>query len=282
MDTSGGYTTGSFLYTYNGLTDGANPEGYVTLTLDGLYKISELYFLSSPRARNALSNYELYAAETENDLYNPDNLVATYKYTGYGNDNTTGKLNVANGNKNSEGQIWNFTGEQVPQAKYVGIKVYEGALGQSGWLYFSEIGLLGEKISVNIDTSSLNDETFFVPVGENVELKNNPYSFKLDVKNGGKITKVMVNGTELTPVEGVYTIEALSENNIITVETDRDQFATKNGIWNGLNLNLGSASYGTNIWDGDYVVHETAMFWSTRTTAKLLYPIEKYCYNSFL
>ncbi len=274
MDTAGTYTTDSFWYIYDTLSKDATPQGYVTLGFDSVYQLDELYLIGSPRANFALFDYEIYAGTDESTLYNGKNLVASFKYSGYTSGSTTaGKLNTANGNQNSEGQIYTFTGENKPIAKYIGIKIFDGAMADFGWVYFSEIGVLGADTQIDLDLSALNDETFIEPINA-TPVEGKPYPFKVNVKNGGKATKVAVNSEVLTSVDGVYTIDALQKDMAIIVETDRDEYATKDGIWNGLTLNLGSASYGTNIWDGDYVVHETAMFWSTRTTAKLLYPIE--------
>ncbi len=273
IDTAGTYTSGSFWYSYNSLTDDAVPQGYLTFTLDSVYSLNELSIIGSPRANTAFVHYEVYASSDEENLYDASNFVSSFKYDGYADSSTAGKLNTVNNSKNSEGQIYTFTGEEKPMAKYVGIKVLDGSLTFPGWAYLAEVNIQGSDSVIELDTSNLNDETTIVPVTENA-LCGRPYSFKVDVKNGGTATKAYANGVELAKADNIFTIPALEKTTVITVETDRDQFATKNGIWNGLNLNLGSASYGTNIWDGDYVVHETAMFWSTRTTAKLLYPIE--------
>jgi len=276
MDTAGTYTSGSFWYIYDTLSKDATPQGYVTFGLDSVYKLEELYLIGSPRANFALLDYEIYASTDESTLYNSENLVSSFKYSGYTSGSTTaGKLNTANSNQNSEGQIYSFTGEDKPIAQYIGIKIFDGAMADFGWVYFSEVGASGINTQVKVKAEGLNDETSVIPVGDSmIGVEGEPFSFKVEVKNGGTATKAYANGVELAKADNIFTIPALEENTVITVETDRDQFATKNGMWNGLNLNLGSASYGTNIWDGDYVVHETAMFWSTRTTAKLLYPIE--------
>ena len=274
IDTAGGYTDNSYWYSYNGLTGGAVPEGYITFTLDDIYELNQLSIITSPRANTAMAHYEVYAATSEENLYNSDNLVSSFKYDGYPSDsNTAGKLNTANGSQNSEGQIYTFTGDKKPYAKYVGIKVFDGSANFPGWVYLSEVNIQGLDTNANLDLSELNDETLFLPVTEKAE-EGKPYSFKIDTKNGATVTKVTVDGTELTAVDGVYTIESLVNNSKVVVKTDRDEFATKDGIWNGLNLNLGSASYGKNIWDGDYVVHETAMFYNGHTEVQLLYPIE--------
>lgn len=276
MDTAGTYTANSFWYIYNTLTLDGVPQGYVTFSLDSLYELDELYLIGSPRANYALLDYEIYAGADQATLYNSENLVASFQYSGYtSSSTTTGKLNTANSNQNSEGQIYTFNGEDKPLAQYVGIKIFDGAMANFGWVYFSEVGILGTNTQVELEVEGLNDETSIVPVGDSMTgVEGEPFSFKVNVKNGGTATKVAVNGTELTAVDGVYTIDSFQENMKITVETDRDEFATTNDIWNGLDLSLSSAAYGANIWDEEVMVHETAMFYGDRTEVQLLYPIE--------
>lgn len=282
IDTTGAWATNasganSFWYVNNQFTEGADPEGYITFTLDNTYTLTELYLMSGYKAPAALAGYNVYVGTDEATLYDPENLVLNYNYDGYTDNqnlSTTGKINTVNSNKNAEGQIYTFTGEKKPEAKYVGIEVLNGAAGYTGWVYLCEVGIFGFDKNYTFDTSSFNDETSIEVLNEDTAEIGKPLSFKVNVKNGGTATKVVANDVELTPVDGVYTIDALANSTVFQVETDRDEFATTKGMWNGLNLNLGSASYGTNIWDDDVTIHETVMFWSTRESAKLLYPIE--------
>ncbi|MBR5517423.1 MAG: hypothetical protein IKV86_00175, partial [Clostridia bacterium] len=110
----------------------------------------------------------------------------------------------------------------------------------------------------------------------------------MNVKNGGKLTNVYADGTEIfANNEGVYTIANASVNTKITAKTDRDEFSPIGKIWNSKDLSKKSAAYNSSIWD-ETQIFETAYFYDVEQSAgvvsadlergktiKLLYPIDE-------
>ncbi len=136
----------SFAYIGNVGDTGA----YLTIKLPTAYEISDFYMLSTYHACRAIYDYELYISHDSNSLYNEENLVFSYNYSGYvRNSDTTGKLNTADSSSNAEGQIYNFTGDKKPVGQYIGVKI----TGMSQfdiykqWIYFSELGAHGTPLS---------------------------------------------------------------------------------------------------------------------------------------
>lgn len=138
MDNAGTWamngTATSYVYSQYGFPDIKDEHlarGYLTITLDSVYILDELYILSGYKSFSALYDYDVYVGSSLDTLYNSNNLVSSFKYTGYGNQNaslTIGKLNFGpNGNSNNfaEGQIYTYTGNQKPTGKYIGIKLNE-------------------------------------------------------------------------------------------------------------------------------------------------------------
>ena len=115
------------------------------------------------------------------------------------------------------------------------------------------------------------------------------YSFRVSVKNGGSVTKVTVNGSELIAENGLYTVDNVTGDMTIDVQTTRDMYAPVNGIYRGVDVTKRSAAYEKPTWNSDkigeeYITYqETVMFYSGRNSVRLLYPVENiitvYSYN---
>ncbi|MGN0494489.1 MAG: SGNH/GDSL hydrolase family protein [Acutalibacteraceae bacterium] len=269
---------GTFRYwfTSSKMTAGANPQGYVIFTLDNKYTIDDFYIMSSYRAQGALSSYEVYFSENEDSLFNAENLSISYNYTGYSNDVNSGKLNSGA----CEGQIYTYTGSGKPTGKYVGIKVLKGGLIKDTWLMLSEVGFHGTALSAPaadavLDLSELNDEVSIAGVNGAKPVSGQEYKFTVATKNGAKVQKVSADGKELTADSGVYTVAKAANGMKITVETDRDDYATKDNVWNGVDLSRNKSLYGKTVWESDAVYNESFMLYKGRDKVKLLYPIDQ-------
>ena len=115
------------------------------------------------------------------------------------------------------------------------------------------------------------------------------YSFRVSIKNGGSVTKVTVNGSELIAENGLYTVDNVTGDMTIDVQTTRDMYAPVNGIYRGVDVTKRSAAYEKPTWNSDkigeeYITYqETVMFYSGRNSVRLLYPVENiitvYSYN---
>lgn len=271
-------------YTNNCLVTQADGSaaGYLTADYGSIYEFSKLYLFSHIRNRFAFADYEIYVANSENDLYNSENKVASFKYDYIGTQNNDDKLNEASGYKQCEGQIFNFTGDTKPTGQYVGYKIFVAATASEtqyqGWFCLDEIGAAGLPIEAKEITVDANDDTFVSPtkyvVGSN-------YKFTVDVKNAGSVTKVTANGAELTADQrGYYNVGNAPENITVAVETTRDSYAPKNNVWNGKDITMRSSGYYNPTWNQEkfgnesVMRDETVMFYSGRTSAKLLYPID--------
>ncbi len=157
MDTADSWAAGdSYYYTLN--MPGTTPQGYLTISLDGVYDLSKMYIMSSNLPAGALYDYDVYVSSNARTLYTDANKVLSFKYDkystawdDYGTAAMATKLNNGDSGHNSEGQVYTFgTGHMV--GKYVGIKINDGSRGMNGWLYISEMGLCGKVVSKNKNT----------------------------------------------------------------------------------------------------------------------------------
>lgn len=134
----------------------------LTIDLGITYELSDFYMLSTYHACRSFYAYELYVGDSKTTLYNQENLVLSYDYSGYvRNSDTAGKLNTADNSSNAEGQIYNFTGETKPTGQYIGVKIT--GISQfdiyKQWIYFSELGAHGKPIT-NVSGDILSNENF--------------------------------------------------------------------------------------------------------------------------
>lgn len=288
MDAADGSINNStYLYAYDGVDVGKTPEGYLTFSLDETYIFDDFYLMSAAKPSRAIADYELYIAEDKAKLYNPENRVYHFKNDGYiADDSETYKLNSAT----SEGQYVTFTGDTKPTGKYIGIKIFDAsnmsttnnAGNPIGWVYITEAGAHGTyKSAANLDmslldTSSFNDEVSIVPdISQRDLAVGQSFKFKVNTKNSAKVLKVTAGGVTLSATDGVYTIESVVENMKIEITTDRDHLATKNNIYNGVDLSKNSSQYDKTLWDGDVIYGESAIVYEGRNQISLLYPIKE-------
>ncbi len=153
----------------NAYTDA--PQAYLVAALDGTYSISDIYLLGSNNGVFAHNDYEIYVATSEADLFNEENKVVSFKYTGYdyafGNNNggpdNQGEMNA---DAVSEGQEYIFGGEDNPKGSYIGVKfnTYSTCSSTGGtywsWCSITEFGVEGEPyvIPYNIKYLSATSE----------------------------------------------------------------------------------------------------------------------------
>lgn len=130
-------------YNFSAL-NGTDPQGYLTLKLDGTYDISNIYLMSYFQANFAICAYEIYVSDSESNLYDSSNLAATYSYGGYTSNATAGKLNSTGV---AEGQEFVFAGNNVPVGSYVGFKIIKSTVNTSYpyYFYICELGIEGTK-----------------------------------------------------------------------------------------------------------------------------------------
>ncbi len=282
----GAYAHGDILHLYK---YGANDysEFYeLSVDLGKTYDISDMYIMFGNSANYATYKYDMYVSDSKETLFDEDNRVIAYNYNGYVKDGVaTGKLNhnyTNTSNMTSEGQEYIFTDtENMPRGRYVGFKQYEGSKQRGGFLLISEFGVEG-RIPFALDESNLNDNVVINPVNPVYGETADSYSFTVEVKNGGVVESVSVDGEVLTAVDGVYTIENATADMVLNVVTDRDAYSPKDGVWNGKSLKTKTTAYDTTIWDDvqffetvNFYEGETAYEISTRREAKLLYPIDE-------
>ncbi len=69
--------------------------GYLTIELDSVYNINDLYISTGARgSKNVIYNYEIYISSSTKTLYNDENKVISYHYSGYSEEDIwAGKIN---------------------------------------------------------------------------------------------------------------------------------------------------------------------------------------------
>ena len=141
-----------------------NVDLYFTTTLSDITEINTIYYFGHPNRTLNMCTYEIYVGNDKgDDLYKADNLVAYYDYSkkadgsGILSDGAwTMNGDRATGARKSQGQIWNFTGENKPVGKYVGFKVYDACLDTSNnRLDIYDLGVFGER---NLTLADAGDE----------------------------------------------------------------------------------------------------------------------------
>ena len=187
MDSTGTWST--FVYSQYGFPnhkDANGARGYLTITLDNVYVLDELYILTAFKSDKALRDYEVYVGKDLSTLYQSANLVSSFNYTGYGpaNDYVTGKLNhgpSGNSNNFAEGQIYTYGGTKKPTGKYIGIKLNETSnyIENGGyWFYLCELGASGTaKANVSGDVLSNANLKFDSNYDVNINATNIPTTY---------------------------------------------------------------------------------------------------------
>ena len=112
-------------------------------------------------------------------------------------------------------------------------------------------------VKVVMKINELNDDTSVLPVnGIFTAYIGCSYSFRVSVKNGGSVTKVTVNGSELIAENGLYTVDNVTGDMTIDVQTTRDMYAPVNGIYRGVDVTKRSAAYEKPTWNSDKIGEE--------------------------
>lgn len=122
------------------------------------------------------------------------------------------------------------------------------------------------KNCASVDLVDATADTLYI--GQNVQFRV--------VDNMEAAPVVKHNGTVLTAdANGIYNFIATAEN-ALSVRFEGDEellWAHKDALGRALNAN-NHAVYSEDIWAGDTVYHETALFTSNKDTVKLLYPVD--------
>lgn len=122
------------------------------------------------------------------------------------------------------------------------------------------------KNCASVDLVDATADTLYI--GQNVQFRV--------VDNMEAAPVVKHNGTVLTAdANGIYSFIATAEN-ALSVRFAGDEellWAHKDALGRALNAN-NHAVYSEDIWAGDTVYHETALFTSNKDTVKLLYPVD--------
>lgn len=205
----------------------------LTVALDGNYELSDFYLLSAYHAERSIYAYEVYVSDSETNLYESNQLVLSYNYSGYvKGDVQTTKLNTADNKQTAEGQIYTFNGTVKPQGKYVGIKItgLNNFNGQPYWLYISELGIHGtrpatvtgdvfnnEKLSfyskydldlnaTNISTTTITEQMVNTNLvtAENIKVTT--------LTTGEDVTSQTTNSTWASAVDGIFDYERSHKN----------------------------------------------------------------------
>ena len=129
-----------------------------TTVIDSIYAMQHYAYNYSWRT------YKIYVSDSMDTLWDDESEVVLFDYyDGYGKNQAAftlnGVSNVAGANVNnnrSEGQVWRFAGENKPVGRYVGYKIYQGAI-QSTYMFLYELGATGTQdfsvIKPEIDAS---------------------------------------------------------------------------------------------------------------------------------
>ncbi len=178
-------------------------DAKVTLELKNKTAIDSFYLFSQWKTDNAIATYAVYVADNEADLYNEENRVCLFDYyDAYAKDiaevaasaeNRPYKL-TARG-RHSEGQLWNFKGEEKPEGKYVGVLIYDAALTTSnlGYLSIYDMGVFGEV------SGGVNDVFSTETISSSTKTVVTAGDFKVEVKdNNGNVVNALVGGENYT------------------------------------------------------------------------------------
>ena len=126
---------------YSGFLD--QTHGYLTIALDKSYDIGDIYIASRENGNDSLCNYEIYVSETREDLYNIENIVVDFLYSGYGAEGV-GKMNkvtVPGATTSSIAEVQDYKFAKPATGKYVGIKMNTFNTKNSGHNRVYEIGV---------------------------------------------------------------------------------------------------------------------------------------------
>ncbi len=178
------------------------------------------------------------------------------------------------------------TGDTVPQntvfafSYSAGSTTTEGAAVQNSTvLYIDDIVVMPtNNNTVKVEINAKNNVSV-VPVSGNQKLatKNKPYGFKV-IAEPGLTPTVTVGGITLTAdANGLYTFTPTADTviNISCGSADEGRPAYGKDYFGRDLTQYNAEVYAEQIWKGDTVYHETALFMNDKDTVKLLYPVDE-------
>lgn len=226
-----------------------------------------------------------YISELQYGLYMPDSNNINMVAVGTGSANSVNLKGTPQGIWTKTGFLFT-TGDTVPENAKFGV-IYRVANDDESvsvndknntQIYVDDIMVTkAEKFEVTVDATNVATT---VPVNGSANsycIKNEEYFFKVAAEPGAN-PKVSVNGEVVTPnAEGVYSFVPLGDTEIKIDCGAADEGRPAHGKdYFGRDLTKYNAEvYLENIWEGDTVYHETALFLTGKDTVKLLYPVDE-------
>ena len=145
-------------------------------------------------------------------------------------------------------------------------------------LYVDDIAVIPTDNNVRLTVNAKNNATVVPQKGSNAYgIKGRPYYFSV-ITEPGLTPTVKVGGSTLTPdANGVYNFTPTADSEIKiscgSADTGRPDLG-KDYLGRDL-TKYNPEVYLEEVWNGDTVYHETAMFTDTKDTVKLLYPVSE-------
>jgi len=223
--------------------------------------------------------------ELQYGLFTPDSSNVNMIAISAGSTNSVSSNGIATSTWNKTGFTFE-TGDTVPDNAVFGY-IYRvdnpdesvSANDENAtYLYLDDIMIVPtEKFNITLDATNV---ATIEPVNgsENgFAVKDEPYSFKV-IAEPEATPVVSVAGEVLTADEdGVYTFMPTGDTEITIDCGTADEGKPAHGKdYEGRDLTKYNADvYLENIWEGDTVYHETAMFMTGKDTVKLLYPVDE-------
>lgn len=178
------------------------------------------------------------------------------------------------------------TGDTVPEntvfafSYSAGSSTTEGAAVQNNTiLYIDDIVVMPtNNNTVNIEINAKNNISV-VPENGNQKLatKNKPYGFKV-ITQPGLTPTVTAHGQTLTAdANGLYTFTPTADTviNISCGSADNGRPAYGKDYFGRDLTQYNAEVYAEQVWKGDTLYHETALFMNGKDTIKLLYPVDE-------
>lgn len=250
----------------------------VTLEPNTTYLISIKYAYTTAHATTYLSflNYGLYVPNTNTNAI---------QAMGSGSALQIEPKNTISPSTWYSTEFYYTTGDTVPTNAMFGYKFGVGNDDESvststennTQLYLDDILVIPmEKYNITLDAKNTST---IVPVDNETDFAfaNKDYSFKV-ITEPGLTPTVSANGTPLTPDEsGVYCFIPTADTVIKIDCGEADEGRPESGKdYEGRDLTkYNSDVYLENIWEGDTVYQETALFVTGRETVQLLYPVDE-------
>ena len=225
-----------------------------------------------------------YISDLQYGFFAPDSNNANMVDIANGSANSVSSKGIAQATWNKTGFIFK-TGDAIPENVEFGI-VFRVANDTEGvkdedknntQLYVDDIMVTTtEKFDITLNATNV---ATIVPTGgaKDYCIKGEEYSFKV-ISEPGTTPEVFVNGEVITANEkGVYSFIPTGDTEIKIDCGAADEGKPAHGKdYFGRDLTKYNAEvYLENIWEGDTVYHETALFLTGKDTVKLLYPVDE-------